>query len=259
MFRYGEMFENLTNIKENPHLGKMKPFKIVGGVYFAGTYQASCHIIDTGAGLILIDPGYSSTLYLVINSIYELGFKPSDIKYIINTHWHFDHVEATKALADLSGAITLIGRDDAEKALQFFTPDILVDDGYVLTLGNTKIEFMITPGHTKGTLSFFFNTSEDGKIYRVGMFGGAGVNTLEKSHRFYDFDGCQEAFVASVERLEKEKVDVFIGNHCWNNGTYEKAKKLLSVGINEFLDCKIWGDFLASCKSRALDMIKQGK
>ena len=259
MFRYGEMFENLSNIQKNPRLGKMKPFKIVGGVYFAGTYQASCHIIDTGEGLILVDPGYSSTLYLVVNSIYELGFKPSDIKYIINTHWHFDHVEATEALADLTGAKTLIGRDDAEKAKQFFTPDILVDDGYALTLGNTKIDFMITPGHTKGTLSFFFNVEEDGKIYRVGMFGGAGVNTLEKSHRFYDFDGCQEAFVKSAERLEKERVDVFIGNHCWNNGTYEKAQILLSDGKNEFLDGKIWGDFLATCKSRALDMIKQGK
>ena len=235
----------------------MSPFKIIGNVYFAGTYQASCHLIDTGDGLILIDPGYTNTLYLVINSIYKLGFKPEDIKYIINTHWHFDHVEATEALADLTRAKTLIGRDDAEKAKSFFTADILIDDGDVLELGNTKIDFMITPGHTKGTISFFFETEENGKTYRVGMFGGAGVNTLAKDHPYRDFDGCQEAFLESVERLEKEKVDVFIGNHCWNNGTYEKAKKLLCGGKNEFIDSKIWGDFLASGKSRVIEMMKE--
>ena len=116
MFRYGEMFENLPTIQKNAYLGKMTPFKIVGGVYFIGTYQASCHLIDTGDGLILIDSGYTNTAYLVIDSIYKLGFKPEDIKYIINTHWHYDHVEATAAFADLFGAKTLIERDDVEKA-----------------------------------------------------------------------------------------------------------------------------------------------
>ncbi len=103
----------------------------------------------------------------------------------------------------------------------------------------------------------FFDAEENGKVYRVGMFGGAGVNILEKSHPSYDFDGCQEAYLASVERLEKEKVDVFIGNHCWNNGTYEKAEKLLSGGENEFINDKAWGEFLTSCKSRVLQMMKE--
>lgn len=89
---------------ESPWLGKMRPFRIVGNVYFIGTFQASTHLIDTGDGLIVIDPGYNDSFYLVINSIYELGFSPKDIKYIVNTHWHWDHTEATVAIADLSGA-----------------------------------------------------------------------------------------------------------------------------------------------------------
>ena len=73
---------------------------------------------------------------MVIDSIYRLGFDPRDIKYIINTHWHGDHTEATAAFADLSGAKTLLGRDDIEKAKPYFTPDIIVDDGDTLSLGN---------------------------------------------------------------------------------------------------------------------------
>lgn len=240
------MFARRTIV--NPWEGKIKPFKIIGNVYFCGTFQASCHLIDTGSGLILIDPGYGNTLYLVVDSIYKLGFRPEDIKYIINTHWHWDHTEATAAMAALSGAKTLIGREDAQNARRYFEPDILLKDGDTLTLGNTTIAFMETPGHTKGTISLFFDTVENGVTYRVGMFGGAGANTLRKDA--FDFDGCRDAYYASLERLQKEKVDVFIGNHVWNNDTFTKGKLLMETGENRFIDGNLWYEFLNHCKQR---------
>ena len=240
------MFQRRTIV--NPWEGRIEPFRILGNVYFCGTFQASCHLIDTGDGLILIDPGYSNTLYLVIDSIYKLGFRPQDIKYIVNTHWHWDHTEATAALANLSGAKTLVGRDDAEKARQYFNADILVKDGDSLALGNTTMTFMETPGHTKGTVSLFFETEEDGITYRVGMFGGAGANTLAKDK--FDFPNCREAYYASLERLQKEHVDVFIGNHVWNNDTFSKGKLLMETGENTFIDSSLWHQFLDYCEKR---------
>lgn len=247
------MFRANKRVIENVWDGKMEPFKIIGNVYFCGVYQASTHVIDTGDGLILIDPGYSATLYLVIDSIYKLGFKPEDIKYIINTHWHGDHTEATAALADLTGAKTLIGKDDVEKAKRYFTPDITIKDGDKLSLGNTEILFVETPGHTKGTISFFFNTKENGTIYRVGSFGGAGANTLVKDK--FDYEDCRAGYLNSIERLSREKVDVFIGNHVWNNDTYEKGEVLRKTGENLFVDGQIWGEFLSFCKKRLEDII----
>lgn len=237
----------------NPWEGKMEPFRIIGNVYFVGTFQASCHLIDTGEGLILIDPGYSNTLYLVVRSIYELGFNPKDIKYIINTHWHGDHTEATAAMVDLSSAKTLIGRDDEEKVKRYFDPDILIGEGDTLSLGNTTVSFIETPGHTKGTISLFFNTEDDGKIYRVGMFGGAGVNTMAQGH--FDYDGCREDYRNSLHRLKKEKVDVFIGNHVWNNDTAVKGELLLKTGENKFIDVNLWHEFLTFREKRLDDVI----
>lgn len=254
MFRNGAMYEKRAEYKTSPWLGKMIPFKIVEGVYFVGTYQASCHLIDTGDGLILIDPGYMATAYLVLDSIYQLGFDPRNIKYIVNTHWHRDHTEATAALANISGAKTLLGKDDVEKAKNFFVPDILIGDEDTLALGNTTIRFIHTPGHTKGTISFFFDAVENGRTYRVGSFGGAGLNTLEKGK--FDFDGCREAYLASIERLKNERVDIFIGNHTWNNATYEKSLTLLETGRNEFIDEALWQSFLESYKVRLLTMIE---
>ena len=255
MYRFGPMHEALKDMKAKPWLGKMRPFRIVGNTYYIGTYQASCHLIDTGEGLIMIDPGYSQTAYLVLDSIYQLGFCPRDIKYIINTHWHGDHVEATEAFVDLSGAKTLLGKDDVEKAARYFTPDIVVNDGDLLSLGNTTIRFVHTPGHTKGTISFFYDVEHEGKTYRVGMFGGAGVNTLRKGK--FDFEGCREAYLCSLELLKNEKVDVFIGNHTWNNDTYGKSLKLLAGGENDFIDDKLWIRFLDNCRARLMAVIDE--
>ena len=232
MFRFGPMHEKLSEIHTKPYLGKMQPFRV-----------------------IMIDPGYASTAYLVIDSIYQLGFSPRDIQYIINTHWHGDHTEATAAFADLSGAKTLLGRDDVEKAARYFTPDILIDDGDTLTLGNTTVTFVHTPGHTKGTVSPFFETEDAGQTYRVGMFGGAGLNTLVPSK--YDFEGAREAYLASLARLKKEKVDVFIGNHTWNNDTYNKSLKLLATGENTFLDGNLWVEFLNTYERRLKDLMQK--
>lgn len=245
------MFERRKII--NPWEGKMEPFRIIGNVYFVGTFQASCHLIDTGEGLILIDPGYSNTLYLVVRSIYELGFNPKDIKYIINTHWHNDHTEATRAMVDLTGAKTLIGRHDEEKVKKYFVPDILIKGGDVLALGNVTISFMETPGHTRGTISIFFETEDNGKTYRVGMFGGAGANTMVQGR--FDYDGCREGYRNSLHRLQNEKVDVFIGNHVWNNDTAVKGEVLLKTGENRFIDQNLWHEFLDFCEKRLDEVI----
>ena len=238
---------------ENPWEGRIEPFKIIGNVYFIGTFQASSHLIDTGDGLIVIDTGYENTLYLLIDSIYKLGFKPADVKYIINTHWHWDHTEGSRALADLSGAKNIIGKEDFEKAKQYFVADMVVGDGDVLTLGNTSVRFMETPGHTKGTISLFFDTEEAGKTYRVGMFGGAGANTLKQGS--FDYDNCREDYRASLNRLRGERVDVFIGNHTWNNDTEAKAKVLSETGENQFIDESLWRRFLNYCEKRLDEVI----
>ena len=241
------MYRKVKNFAAH-YEGKMEPFKIVGNTYFVGTYPASAHLIDTGEGLILIDVGYSDTLFLLINSIYKLGFSPYDIKYIILTHWHGDHTEATAALSDLTGAKTFIGRKDAKKAEKYFIADALLKDGDVVSLGNTRIEVMETPGHTEGTISLFYETEENGVTYKVGTFGGAGANTLKKG--CFDYEECRAGYRDSLRRLREKKVDVFIGNHVWNNDTEGKGELLRTTGENKFIDDKIWHQFLDFCESR---------
>ena len=96
----------------------------------------------------------------------------------------------------------------------------------------------------------------EGKTLRVGSFGGAGVNTLARGT--FDFEGAREAYLASLARLREEAVDVFIGNHTWNNDTYTRSVAFCAgVGANPFINPKLFRTFLGACEQRLLAVVKR--
>ena len=234
----------------------IKPSKIFGNLYFVGIRAVSTHLIDTGEGLILIDPGYSESLYIIVNNIWEMGYKPTDIKYIVVSHAHFDHMDSVQALVAMTGAKTFIGKDDLplltgelfHYPINSFEPDVLLEDGDMITLGNTKIKCISTPGHTDGTMSFFFDVTDGEKTYRAGMFGGAGSNTLRKdflTKHCLPFENRQK-MIDSINKIKGEKVEIFLGNHLQNNRTEEKLGLLNTQKENPFIlnSQEEWEQFL---------------
>ena len=245
---------------KKPWLGYIEPAKIFGNLYFVGTLPSSVHLIDTGDGLILIDTGYLENLYLTVDNIHRLGFDTKDIKYIVLSHGHYDHANGAAALAHLTGAKIFLGRADAplvtgeinhfKTHVRPLEPDVLLDDGDEIRLGNTKITCLSTPGHTDGTMSFFFDVTDGENTYRVGTFGGAGTNTLVKDFLISNslpFEN-RNKFYESIQRLKRERVDIFIGNHVENNDTQGKLAAMKNSTGNPFIDENAWGEFLASCE-----------
>ncbi|MBQ6698999.1 MAG: MBL fold metallo-hydrolase [Oscillospiraceae bacterium] len=224
----------------------MVPFRMAGNLYFVGSRNPSSHLLDTGDGLILIDTGYEENAEMIVNSMKTLGFDIRDVKYIIHSHGHGDHTFATAKLVEMSGAKTFLNSADIRYLEGRFTPDFDIKDGDIIKLGNTEILCLHTPGHTAGTVSFFFNIEEDGKIYRAGMFGGAGTNQLRKD--YLKNKGLNTLprgqFLKSVQRLKQEHVDIFVGNHSWQNDTLGNYEKSLISDTNPFIDESSWGKFL---------------
>lgn len=240
-------------------LSDIKPFRLAGNLYFVGNYKASSHLFDTGEGLILLDTGYSHNADMIVDSLEILGFDIKDVKYIIHSHGHGDHTAATAKLVELSGAKTFLHEADVRYLNGKFVPDVYLKDGDVIRLGNTVIKCLWTPGHTVGTMSFFFDLEENGKVYRAGMFGGAGPNQMRKPYldnrKLSYFQRGQ--FFSSIERLKKEHVDIFVGNHCWNNQTKEKGELLETAKENPFIDDTCWGAFLEKTEQAMLDILKE--
>lgn len=237
-------------------LSDMTPFKLIGNLYFVGTKAASSHLIDTGEGLILIDSGYAETADVIVESMGILGFDIKNVRYILHSHGHYDHTGGAKKLVELSGAESFLHPDDF-RYLSDNTPHTPLYDGFTLSLGNTEITCLHTPGHTEGTMSFFFTVEEDGKKYRAGMFGGAGTNQLKKDFlidRGLSFRQ-RAMFLDSIKLLREQNVDVFVGNHSWNNKTPQKYQKSLTQAENPFIDPAEWGKFLDKCEHDLLNIM----
>ncbi|MBQ8388378.1 MAG: MBL fold metallo-hydrolase [Clostridia bacterium] len=237
----------------------MIPFRIIGNLYFVGTYGASSHMIDTGKGLILIDAGYEETADVVIESLETLGYDVKDVKYILISHGHDDHSDGVPKLVARSGAKVFMHEAD-NRYLKGFLPDVYLKDGDTVRLGNTEILCLHTPGHTAGVMSFFFNVTDGESTYRAGMFGGAGVNQLKKA--YLDKKGMlplswRADYLASLERLRGERVEVFVGNHSWNNRTREKFEQMQAdPTVNPFINRDEWGIFLDKCEAKLENMIE---
>ena len=123
---------------------------------------------------------------LLMNNIRAVGFNPSDIKYVINTHGHFDHAGGSAYLQKVHGAEIVMTAEDwaiarAEPELpQFYMPqpnvDIVAKDGDTITLGDNTFELFNTPGHTTGVLSIRYKVREGDNEYTAMTLGGVGLN-----------------------------------------------------------------------------------
>ena len=240
-------------------LSDVKPFKIIGNTYFAGCRKYSCHIIDTGKGLIMIDTGYEEQADWIVDSLSILGFDVSDVKYIIHSHGHGDHTDGSVKIKALSGAKTFLNKEDLRYIKDNLVIDTDIKDGDTIRLGNTEIFCIHTPGHTKGSISLFWNETENGQVYRLGTYGGAGTNQLKKPYldnKGLAYFGRRE-FFESLDRLRREKVDVMIGNHPWHNNCFEKYEKSFTSDTNPFIDPSEWGKFLDKLESNLKSVIEE--
>lgn len=234
-------------------LGDVRPFKMAGNLYFVGTFAASSHMLDTGDGLILIDVGYESTADVVIENLQLLGYRVEDVKLVLLSHGHGDHSDGVPKIIERSGAKCLMHPAD-QRYLKKFTPDGTLEEGQVIRMGNTEILCLHTPGHTMGTMSFFFNLEENGKTYRAGMFGGAGIRQMKKD--FLDARNLSYMqrwhFYNSIRRLKDVPVDIFVGNHARQNDTVGKQARMGTEQTNPFIDPAEWVRFL-DARDRDLD------
>lgn len=247
----------------------MAPVKYTDGFYHIGARYSPSWLLESTDGLILLDTGMPDTLPEILEKIKLLGYDVQDVKHILHSHGHIDHIGSTRALVEMTGARTYIGRGDEDTVsgrdeLQYtnefkmsfegaFLPDVIVGDGDVLTIGNRRFEFLSTPGHTRGTLTIFFNVTDGGRDYRAGMFGGGGLNTLSSAYlKKYGLPATlRDEFIAGIDRILDERVEVHVGNHLGDNGHAEKLARM-GEGTNPFLDGTTWRPFLLRRRAEAV-------
>lgn len=273
----GGFLPALKDFYKTPNNYNIEPFRIFGNLYYVGDKKVCVHLIDTEEGLILFDSGYSHNYESLTSSIKKLGFHPEEIKYVIHSHGHFDHFGGGDRLRTAFDAKILMSKVDTEllrempeRALMHLAPnpndeicwpDETIDDGEIISLGNTNIRCVSAPGHTLGTMAFFFDATDGMKNYHVGYFGGVGFLSIYKEFcRTYDLpeDKCV-LLKNTIVKLQKEEVDIVIGNHPNHNCTIEKRDYMVkNQGTNPFINKEAWGIFLKALEDRRMDFERKG-
>jgi len=239
-------------------------FWMIDNIHYVGTERVSSHLFTSEKGHILIDACMPDSGPDILKNISTLGFNPRDIRYILISHAHIDHLGSTKLLANETGAKVCIGEADVEAAekgstwkmgLVGFSPfkvDVPLEEGDVTSVGDKEIHIYHTPGHTPGCISFGFEVNDEGRKYNGFMFGGPGVNVFQpEGLRKGIYGGTLEDFQSTLDRLNTFKVEVWLGAHPGQNRTFQKLE-LLSKGAkpNPYIDPDGWKGFLQNIRDK---------
>jgi metallo-beta-lactamase class B len=217
------------------------PHKIAGNLYFVGTEQLGSFLIATPAGHILINSGFEETVPVIRAAIGKLGFAFSDVKILLGSHAHPDHMQGDALVKELTGARVMAMAQDVP-ALQNMRAgnkphpiDRVLKDGDTVELGGVILTAYLTPGHTKGCTTWTLKVADEGKMYDAVILGSVSTNAANLVNN-RDYPGIQEDYARSFRLLRTLPADIFLGSHTGFYRMTEKYVKLEPGGPNPFID-----------------------
>lgn len=242
------------------------PFKVIGNIHYVGTAGLSSFLITTERGHILLDGALPESVPQIKANIATLGFQLRDIKYLLNSHAHFDHSGGLAQLKQDTGALMVASEGD-RSALEggFYlgsedrdalkaSPvkvDRVVRDGEALELGGTVLTVNLTPGHTRGCTSWSMPLTAAGKTLRVLFFCSSSV----AANRLVDppqYPGIVADYEKTFAKARTLQVDVFLGPHPEFFRMSDKRTRLsvgAQEGSNPFIDPQEFGAFIAASEA----------
>jgi len=216
--------------------------KVIGNIYFVGSAELASFLVTTPQGHILINSDFEATVPVIRASVEKLGFKFTDIKILLGSHAHGDHMEGDALVKELSGARVIAMEQDVPW-LRKMTPgnkphpiDKILKDGENVTLGGTTLTAHLTAGHTPGCTTWTTKVDENGKSYNVLIVCSVGVNPGTVLVNNKDYPTIADDYARSFKVLRTLPVDVFLGAHGSFYGLQAKYAKLQAGGANPFID-----------------------
>jgi metallo-beta-lactamase class B len=229
------------------------PFRIVGDLYYVGTYDLAVYLITTKEGNILINTGINDSAPAIRANIESLGFKFSDVKLLLATHGHWDHVGALAEIKQLTGAQMLMHEGDVDllesgggRDFRFpegrgtIYPPIKVDrrlkDGDKVRLGETELTVLHHPGHTKGATSFTYTTEDGGRKYEVLIVNMPSINPGVTVRYMPGYPQINEAYLTTLAKQKQLKPQVWVSSHAGHFDMHQKYKPGDPYDPNRFVD-----------------------
>lgn len=247
------------------------PVRVADDVYYVGSRGLSSFLFTSAEGHILVDPTVDENVPGILESVRSLGFDPADIRVVLVTHAHWDHVGGLASLLAATGAELRVSEADApfvEAGRDFgfesdgyaaATVDALVGDGETVRVGDAALTAVVTPGHTPGCTSWRGTVRVAGversfvlvcSLSVLALYDLAGDNAT--------YAGQADDFCRSLARLEALEADIFLSNHGGFFGLAGKAERARAGEAEAFVDPEGLPAFLVNAR-RAIDEARVGQ
>jgi metallo-beta-lactamase class B len=278
MLRLLLLFATATCALAQPNPEWTTPFpahRIVGNLYYVGTYDLTSYLITTPAGNILINTGLKGSAPLIQASIESLGFKLKDTKILLATHAHYDHTAAMAELKQITGAKFLASEGDAAlfedggKSDYLFTDQkfrfapVKVDgrlkDGQKISLGGTELTVYSHPGHTRGSVSYGLTIGENGRNYRVLIANMGSINpgTLLIGNNKYP--QIADDYARTFRSQKSLECDIFLSSHASQYRLHDKWKPGQAYSPDSFVDPEGYKAAVAKAETNYLELLAKEK
>ena len=218
------------------------PHRIADRLYYVGSRGLASYFVTTSKGHILINSSFERTLPIIRGNVEKLGFKFTDIKFLLASHAHSDHVQGHGLIKELTGArVEVMAGDDKvianggkgqylyDETWRPCAVDRVLKDGDTITLGEVTLTARHTPGHTRGCTTWTTTVQDGGRNYNVVFFCSlrspanvtpAIASELDRSFKLVRTLPC----------------DIPLGDHPAEYGMLDKYPKLKAGAPNPFVD-----------------------
>jgi len=205
------------------------PVGIHANTYLVGTCGITAILVTGSDGHVLIDGATEAGAEVIANNVRALGFRLSDIKFLLHSHEHFDHVGGTARLQQLTGA-TLIASAPAapvfasgaasaadpqaglHKPFRAASVGRIIADGGTVRLGNLMLTAMATPGHTPGALSWRWESC-DGGVCRTMVYADSLSAVSRDDYRFSDHPAYLAAYRQAIAKVASSRCEILLTPH----------------------------------------------
>jgi metallo-beta-lactamase class B len=229
------------------------PFRIVGNLHYVGTYDLAVYLLATKDGNILINTGVNDSAPMIRSNIEKLGLRFSDIKLLLATHGHWDHVGAMAEVKRLTGARMLMHEDDADlletgggRDYRFpegrgtiYEPikvDRRLKEGDKVRLGEVELTVIHHPGHTKGATSFAFTAEDGSRKFDVLIVNMGTINPGVNVTFMPAYPGINEAYSTTLARQKKLNPGIWVSSHAGHFDLHKKYQPGDAYDPKRFVD-----------------------
>jgi len=207
-----------------------KPFRIYGNTYYVGTSGIASVLVTSEYGHVLVDTGLPESAQQIARNIEELGFKLGDVKAIVFSHAHPDHVGGAAELQRLTGAQVhalrpaepvlrtgKLPKDDPAAAVKSASiPKVdrvwVVTDGQLLGVGGVRLRVYATPGHTAGSATWTWDAC-DGSNCLAFVYADSLTPVSAGKFKFSKHPELLQGFEQSFRLLEGLRCQILLTPH----------------------------------------------